>query len=57
MLLYNRNQEEKVVSIDEMQSKIHWKYIVQTKFRLFPCYSDTNDKNSLQWWLFYYIPK
>lgn len=43
-----------ILSTAEVEKEKRWGFSDSIKVRSYPCYSDVNDKNTLEWWLIYY---
>ena len=43
-----------ILSTDEVNKEKRWGFGKEPGIRSYPCYSDVNDENTLEWWLIYY---
>ena len=43
-----------ILSTDEVNREKRWGFGKEPGIRSYPCYTDVNDQNTLQWWLIYY---
>jgi hypothetical protein len=43
-----------IMTVEKRQKLRKWNLNDTHKYTWFPCYSDVNDKNTLEWWLIYY---
>tara|TARA_B100000795_G_scaffold238389_1_gene199481 strand:+ start:759 stop:2591 length:1833 start_codon:yes stop_codon:yes gene_type:complete len=49
--------DEHIYSTEEMNRNKGYGLGKNEKFRFNPCYRDTNDVTTLEWWLIYFVPK
>ena len=50
------NKVRNISELIDMENTNSWGFKgFANHYRIFPCYMDTNNKNTLEWWLVYYI--
>ena len=45
--------ERKIYSFNEVYQERHYGLNDKNKYRVYPCYADTSNKETLEWWFIY----